>query len=332
MLCSQDTDDRSHRERAKRKRIHSKSAMKKLPDLEAWAIFAKVAETGSFARAADDLGVAQATVSKAITRLEARLKTALFHRTSRRMSLTESGRASLEHARRIVEEGEAVETEVTAQANAPYGLVRLAAPMSFGISHLAPALPDFMHRYPDVALEIDFDDEIIDIVGDGYDVALRISTLADSSLLARRLCTVPIVLVASSGYLKQCGRPEHPRDLAKHRALFYTNSRFGNAWRFTHARHGDYSTGVPSSLRVNNAEALGPALEAGLGLALQPQFLVWDALRNGTLEAVMTDWVAPPIALHIVTPPSRARAARVEALIAFLAERFGNASWTQSGG
>ena len=303
--------------------------MKGLPDFEAWAIFAKVADTGSFAKTADELGISQSTVSKAITRLEGRMNTALFHRTSRRMSLSESGRSALERARHLLEEGEAIEVDVSGQAETPSGLVRIAAPMSFGIAHLAPALPDFLARYPAVSLEIAFDDERVDLVAEGFDVAMRISTLEDSSLLARRLCTVRIPLVGSPAYFERHGRPTHPRELSDHRALFYTNSRFGDAWRFRHERHGDFSIGVASALRVNNADALGPALHAGLGLALQPQFLVHDDLRTGKLEAVMTDWVAPPIALHLVTPPSRARAARVEVLIAFLAERFQHAPWAR---
>ena len=304
--------------------------MQKLPDLEAWAIFAKVAETGSFARTAADLGLSQATVSKAITRLETRLKTVLFHRTSRRMSLTESGRGALERASRILAEGEAVEAEITAQASSPRGQVRMAVPMSFGIAHLAPILPEFMAAYPDIALEIEFDDGITDLVGGGFDLAMRISALSDSSLLARRLCGVRILLVGAPAYFEQYGRPRHPRDLAEHRALFYTLSRFGNAWRFQHKRHGDFSISVPAPLRVNNAEALNPALLAGLGVALQPDFLVWRELRKGQLEAVMTDWTPPPIALHVVTPPGRTRPARVQVLIDYLVKKFEKAPWAAS--
>lgn len=305
--------------------------MHKLPDLEAWAIFAKVAETGSFARAAAEFGLSQATISKAVTRLETRLKTVLFHRTSRRMALTESGRAALERASRILAEGEAVEAEITAQARHPRGHVRLAVPMSFGIAHLSPVLPAFMARHPDITLEIDFDDGIVDLVGGGFDLALRISALADSSLLARRLCGVRVLLVGAPAYFDKRGRPAHPRELAHHDALFYTQSRFGAAWRFGHAQHGDFSISVQAALRVNNAEALNPALVAGLGVALQPEFLVWHELRAGRLEAVMPAWSPPPIALHIVTPPGRVRPTRVQLLIDHLAKAFEQAPWADPG-
>lgn len=303
--------------------------MTKLPDLEAWAVFAKVVEVGSFAKAASELGLAQATVSKAIARLESRLQTTLFHRTSRKMSLTESGRGAVERATRILDEGEAVESEVRSQASSPRGLVRMAAPMSFGVGHLAPILPDFLAAYPEVSLDVDFSDEMVDLIAGRFDIALRISSLADSTLLARRLCAVRILLVASPAYLDKHGRPEHPRELAAHRALFYANSIPADSWRFKHRRQGDFTIGMTTPLRVNNAEAANPALLAGLGLALQPEFLVWEHLESGLLETVMPDWQAPPIALHIVTPPHRARPMRVQLLIEYLAQRLASAPWAQ---
>lgn len=313
------------------KTILSKNGMKRLPDLEAWAIFAKVAETGSFARAATELGLSQATVSKAITRLEERTRTILFHRSSRRMSLTDSGSASLERAARILSEGEAVEAEATEQSQSLSGSIRLAGPMSFGISHLAPALPDFMTAYPDILLDLNLDDELVDMVAGGFDVALRISTLADSSLLARRLCAVRLLLVGTPAYFARHGMPQHPRELVQHRALRYVHSRVGAAWRFKHALHGEFASVVPTPMRVNNAEALAPALNAGLGLALQPEFLAWEQLQSGALVTAMPDWQVPSIALHIVTPPGRTRPARVQALIDFLVQRFQVAPWAQPG-
>jgi DNA-binding transcriptional LysR family regulator len=305
--------------------------MSKLPDLEAWAIFAKVAETGSFARASADLALAQPTVSKAITRLESRLGTTLFHRTSRRMSLTASGEASLERAARILSEGEAVEAEATEQSKSLRGTIRIAAPMSFGVSHLGPALPHFMAQHPDVTLDLHFSDELVDVVGQGFDLALRIALLPDSSLLARRLCAVRILLVGAPGYFERHGHPQHPRDLSSHQALRYSHARANEAWRFRHPSQGEFAQLVPSVLRVNNAEALAPALRAGLGLALQPEFLAWSDLQAGAIETTMDAWQVPSIALHIVTPPGRAKPARVQALIEFLAGHFARAPWAAGG-
>jgi DNA-binding transcriptional LysR family regulator len=304
--------------------------MSKLPDLEAWAIFAKVAETGSFAKAAADLSISQPTVSKALTRLEARLKTTLFHRTSRRMSLTAGGQASLERATRILAEGEAVEAEVTEQSKNLRGAIRIAAPMSFGISHLAPAIPAFIAQHPDVTPDLHFSDELIDVVAQGFDLALRISSLPDSSLLARRLCAVRLLLVGAPAYFERHGRPVHPRDLARHRALRYVHTHAGEAWRFHHPQRGEFSQVVPAALRANNAEGLTPALRAGVGLAVQPEFLVWEDLQSGVLQTALDEWEVPAIALHIVTPPGRARPARVHALIDFLAAHFSHAPWAQA--
>ena len=308
------------------------SAMSQLPDLEAWAIFARVAEAGSFARAAEALGLSQATVSKAITRLEARIGTTLFHRTSRRMSLTDAGTAALERAARILDEGEAVEAEVADRSTTLRGLVRVAAPMSFGVAQLAPLLPAFMRAHPDVELDIQLSDAQVDLVAERFDLALRISTLADSSLRARRLCQVRILLVGAPGYFAEHGRPQHPRDLAGHRGFQYSYTRGGNTWRFRHPRHGEYAQTVPRQLQANNAEVFAAALRGGLGLALQPEFMVWDDLRAGRLETAMDDWQVEPIALHIVTPPGLRRPARVQRLIDYLATGLERAPWATGAG
>lgn len=303
---------------------------KKLPDLEAWAIFAKVAQTGSFAKTATELALSQATVSKAVTRLEARMKTMLFHRTSRRLSLTESGHAALERAERILAEGEAVEAEMVEQSATLRGVIRLSAPMSFGIERLSPLLPEFLQQHAEVSLDIQFDDRRVDLVAEGLDMALRIANLADSSLLARHLCRMRILLVGAPEYFQRYGRPQHPRDLAEHRALQYSYSAGGAHWRFRHASQGEFTQALPVVMRANNAEALTPALLAGLGLALQPEFLIWQQLQAGQVEIAMEDWSVEPLALCLVAPPGRRRPARVQALMDYLANRFMQEPWAQT--
>ena len=220
--------------------------------------------------------------------------------------LTEAGHAALERASRILAEGEAVEADITEQSSSLRGPVRVTAPMSFGLSHLAPLLPEFMARHPEVELDFHFSDEQVDLVAKRLDLALRIASLADSSLLARRLCSVRILLVGSPAYFARHGRPSHPRELSAHRALLYSNAPGGEFWRFRHVEQGEFALEMPSTLRVNNAEALTPALRAGLGLALQPEFLAWQDVQAGELETVMMDWQVDPIALYIPTPPAAA--------------------------
>lgn len=301
--------------------------MSKLPDFEAWAIFARVAETGSFARAADELDLSKATVSKAVSRLEARLGAGLFHRTSRRLSLTESGRNALERANRILAEGEAVEAETAAQSVIPRGVVRLAAPVSFGLLHMADILPDFLARYPEVTLDVNLADHKVDLVAEGYDLAVRIAQLQDSSLLARKLCDMRVMLVGAPRYFEAFGKPQHPRDLAQHRCFTYANVETPDLWRFTSDAGEEQSVTVAGPMRVNSSEGMSASLRAGLGVALQPEFICWRDLKDGTLETAMCDWRPPTPALHIVSPPGRLRPVRVKVLMDFLAERLAAAPW-----
>lgn len=296
--------------------------MSKLPDLEALAIFARVVELRSFAAAAEDMKLSKATVSKAITRLETRLGARLFNRTSRRLALTDAGRALAEPAARVLAEAEAAEMQALEQSAAPRGQVRLAVPMSFGLSDVAPILPEFMAAYPDIFVDLHLSDAMIDLVGEGFDMALRIAALPDSSLMARRLRPLNRHLVGSPAYFARKGTPTHPSQLVDHCCLAYAYLPTPETWRFRHASGEEASIRIDGPLRSNNATALLPALKAGRGVALQPDFICGAALASGDLVAVLEDWAPPPIALHLVMPPGGPRPTRVEVLADFLARRL----------
>ena len=288
-----------------------------LPDLEAWAIFASVVEHRSFTGAADAIGASKATVSKAIARLEARLGTSLFHRTSRRLTLTDSGRGLADHAARILAEARAAEEAAHDGARALTGLVRVSAPMSFGLLHVAPVIADFLVAHPGIAIDLQLSDALIDIVAEGVDIALRIGDLPDSSLRARRLGPIPAHVVAAPAYLERHGRPSHPAQLGEHACFGYTNA--SRPWRFRGPDGAEVTVRPAGPFRSNSGDAMLPALRAGVGIAMLPDFFVSGDLARGTLEKILPDWHAAPTALHLMTPPSPLRPRRVELLVDHLA-------------
>jgi DNA-binding transcriptional LysR family regulator len=299
--------------------------MAKLPDFEALAIFAKVVELRSFAAASAELALSKATVSKAISRLEDRLGARLFNRTSRRLALTDAGQRLSERAARLLADGEAAENEALSQSVAPRGLVRLAVPMTFGVKAVAPILPEFLEQYPDVTVDLHLSDAMVDLIGEGFDAGLRIARLPDSSLIARRLCAMPRYTVAAPSYLKRHGRPTHPMHLAEHRCLAYTYLSTPNIWHYTNAAGEQASVRPAGQLRVNNGEALIPALVAGVGIADLPDFIVGEAIASGQVEIILKGWKQAEGAVHLVMPPGGPRPARVEVLSDFLAKHF--AKW-----
>jgi len=299
--------------------------MAKLPDFEALAIFAKVVELRSFAAAASELALSKATVSKAVGRLEERLGARLFNRTSRRLALTDAGQKLAERAARLLADGEAAENEALAQSSVPRGLVRLAVPMTFGVRNVAPLLPEFLQTYPDVSIDLHLSDATVDLIGEGFDAGLRIARLPDSSLIARRLCGMPRYTVAAPSYLRQHGRPAHPMQLAQHRCFGYAYLSTPNVWHYTNAAGEQAAVRPGGPLRVNNGEALMPALLAGLGIADLPEFIVGDAIAAGEVEVILKGWKQPEGAVHLVTPPGGPRPARVEVLAEYLANKFAKA-------
>jgi DNA-binding transcriptional LysR family regulator len=301
--------------------------MSKLPDFEGLALFAKVAEARSFAAAARELSLSVATVSRGVDRLEQHLGARVFNRSSRQLALTEFGRTLVEPASRLVRDAENAEGLARELSSQPRGLVRLAVPMSYGVRWVAPILPDFFRAYPEVAIDLHLADTTVDLVGDGFDAALRIAWLPDSSLVARRLCTVARYYVAAPAYIAAHGRAVHPRQLIASDCLSYAYRARSAAWQFRNGQ-GDEEVVVPEGrLRVNNSDAVLPMVLAGLGVAELPEFMVGEYLQDGRLQALLTDWVPQGAGLYFVTPTARARPTKVEVLAEFLASRLAMPSW-----
>lgn len=290
----------------------------RLPDFEAWAVFAAVADTGSFTAAAEALSLSKAKVSKAVSRLEAELGTVLFHRTSRRLSLSAAGRSLVDHARRIRLDGEAAVEAARDEASLLTGTVRIALPMSFGLSAVAPLIARFMALYPGILVDMHLSDAQVDLVNEGFDLALRIAVLPDSSLRAVRLRTVRLFIIASPEYCARHGTPHHPAELEGHKASYYANSAHPGVWALTGPDGERVQCRVKPALIVNNADAAMPAVLDGLCIAALPDFFCNRALEDGRLVRLLPDWQFDEPMLSIVTPPSPHRPARVEALITFL--------------
>jgi len=294
----------------------------RLPDFEAWSIFAAVASEGGFSRAATMLGLSKATVSKAISRLESHIGTPLFHRSSRRLTLSESGIALLERAKAITAAGEAAEEAARDEAREPAGHIRLAAPMSYGITQVAPILSEFLCDNRAISIDLHLSDAKVDLIGERFDIALRIGMLPDSSLRARKLRNVRSYIVASRAYLAEHGEPRHPVQLAEHRCLGYSLMPSPESWRFAGADGREAVARIAGPLRVNNGDAMLPALCSGLGIGLLPDFICEAEIAAGRLTPILREWNPPSLAIHIVTPPGSFRPKRVTALIEFLAQRL----------
>jgi DNA-binding transcriptional LysR family regulator len=284
--------------------------------------FVRVVETGAFSRAAERMAMAKSIVSRRVARLEAQLGARLLTRSAQGATPTDAGQAYFERASHILAELEAAAEVVAEAVTQVAGPIRLSAPISFGIEHLRPALAEFALAHPRVELDISFDDKAVDLVGGGFDLAVRIGTLRDSALIARRIAPVRKVAAASPAYLDARGRPAHPRDLASHDILLYANEQ----WRFRVAGRWEHVRGH-ARLRADNGEMLRAAAEAGLGICILPSFIAGPAFQAGTLEPLLRDFPMEEAGLYAVMP-GRSTTARVRALVEFLAERFGpEPSW-----
>ena len=281
-------------------------------------LFAQVMESGSFTAAAEQLGLSKQYVSRRLMQLENRLGVRLLNRSTRRLDVTPLGQSYYEAAVRLLSEVEQVEEGIAGQNNQPRGTIRLSAPLSFAVEHLSGLLPGFLQRYPQINVEVDLSDRTVDLLGEGYDLALRIGDLEDSSLIARRIAAIERVYCCSPAYLAANGTPQQPADLGAHQCLPYGHARQVQ-WRFQ-ARGKSLSVAVCGRMRANNGELLRDAAVAGLGITYLPVFILRAALEDGRLVRVLDEFNTPPLTLSAIYPQHRQGSRPVQALIEFLRE------------
>jgi DNA-binding transcriptional LysR family regulator len=285
--------------------------------------FVRVATLGSFSAAARALDLSQTMVTKHVAALEDRLGIKLLHRSTRKLVLTEGGRNYLTACERILAEIEEAEASASLDRIEPRGTLRLNVPLTFGFRQVVPALTEFSRLYPAVSFDLGLADRYVDLMEEGWDLAIRIGQLKDSSLVARRLAACRTIVCAAPAYLKQHGIPQTPDDLVRHNCLAYTLPSAIGANRWTFGTDGDIVVPIQGNLRANNGDALLAAAVAGQGLIYQPTFIVGDSLREGSLVPVLSNYPTYEPAIHAVLPSGRQAPAKVRVFVAFLAERFG---------
>jgi DNA-binding transcriptional LysR family regulator len=285
-------------------------------------IFVGVVEAGSISAAAERLDLAKSAVSRRLAELEAHLGVSLIQRTTRRLNLTDSGRAYYARCIAILADVEEAESDVSQAHGALKGHLKLALPLSFGLLHLAPLIQDFMTQHPDVRFELDFNDRQIDLMQEGFDLAIRIATLSDSSLIARRLAPIRHVVCASPAYLARHGTPSAAADLAQHVCVAYSNVRDPGLWSYRGPDGQPGQVRVPVRLAASSGEFLIRAAIAGEGLVQLPTFYAHEALRTGQLVRLLADHTWPELSAYAVYPPTRHLSSRARVLIDFLAEHL----------
>lgn len=283
-------------------------------------IFAQVMEAGSFTAAADRLGMSKQSVSRRLMQLEERLGVRLLNRSTRRLDATPLGQHYYQSALRLLGEVQQVEHDISGQAQALRGTLRLSAPLSFAMSHLGCLLTEFLRLHPQLNVEVDLSDRAVDLIGEGYDLALRIGALEDSSLIARRIAGVERVYCASPAYLEARGVPQRPEALAEHDCLPYGHSRHVQ-WQFTQGGKAQ-AIAVTGRMRANNGELLRDAAIAGMGVTYLPTFIVGQALADGRLVSLLQGWTPPALQLSAVYPQHRQVARPVQGFVEFLRERL----------
>jgi DNA-binding transcriptional LysR family regulator len=295
----------------------------------ALTVFASVVEQGSFARAAERLGMSTSAVSRRVAELEAHLSARLLNRTTRRLSLTESGRAFHERCVQLLADLGEAEEAVTAATIAPRGTLRLTCSISFGVRHLAPALADFQARHPQLRFDVELSDRAVDIVDEGIDLAIRIGSLGSQSLIARKIGVSALLCCAAPAYLARHGTPSTPAELAKHACLSYEYAAERSTWRFRDNAGTEHEVRIAGPVHANNGQILCALAVAGVGITLEPDFIVAPEVRAGRLVTLLPGYAVAPIDIYAVYPSRRHLSAKVRAFVDFLAARYGaDPEWT----
>jgi len=296
-----------------------------LDRFQALRVFSQVVESGSFSAAAAKLGLSTTAASRHVADLEAHLQTRLLNRTTRRLSLTESGRALYERAVQLLGDLEEAEQEASRAAVVPRGTIRLTTSVNFGVRHMAPAIAAFLRAHPGVRFDVSLSDRIVDLVEEGFDLAVRLGMLGSDNLVARKLGETRLVPCASPAYLEAHGAPQAPEDLARHNCFTYEYIQPRNVWRFLDASGAERTVRVGGNLHSNNGDLLAEAAAQGAGIVFEPAFIVGPDVRAGRLVPLLQDFVAPPMAIYAVYPSRKHLSAKVRLFVEFLIERFSHA-------
>ena len=291
------------------------------------AAFAKVVETGSFARAAERLGVSVSAVSRQVADLEAHLDSRLLNRTTRRLSLTESGRVFYERCVQLLADLEEAEQSAHAGTLKPRGTLRLTCGTTFGVRHLAPAMVGFIERFPEMRLDLELSDRAVDLVDEGFDVAVRIGNVGSQNLVGRKIGETRLICCASPAYLARHGEPKQPEDLSRHACLTYEYASQKNLWAFRDRTGRERSVRVSGPVHGNSGAMLSALAKAGLGVIVAPDFQVGPEVRDGRLTRILRAFELAPINIYVVYPSRRHLSAKVRAFAEFLSERFLNPEW-----
>jgi DNA-binding transcriptional LysR family regulator len=303
-----------------------------LDRLTGMAVFAKVVDAGSFAAAARHFGMSPAMATTHVQTLEERLGVRLLNRTTRRVSATEVGQNFYERCLRILSDLEEAEGAAGELQSAPRGLLRVTAPVSFGTRKLVPAIADYLVSYPDVSIDLSLDDPYLDLLEKRFDLAIRLGHLADSSLIARKLCTLATILCASPGYLEKNSAPRTPRDLIGHNCLVYTYATPQSVWNFVDQNGKEDVVRISGRFLADSGDALLALVLRDGGVVLGPDYLVDDDLRAGRLIRLLPEYATPETAVHAVYPHSRHLSAKTRTFIGFLASRFLRSHETEQDG